>query len=77
MSEAERNTAGFFDRAAAGVARINRRHLAWGAIVLGAIILLSVNLIGRGLLDFVAEYRVRRREATLASARPAKERPAE
>jgi ABC-type uncharacterized transport system involved in gliding motility auxiliary subunit len=50
MTEAERKPAGSLDRAAAAVARINRRHLAWGAIVLGAIILLSVNLIASSAL---------------------------
>ena len=50
MSEAERKTVGVLDRAAAAVARINRRHLAWGAIVLGVIILLAVNLIASSAL---------------------------
>ncbi len=50
MSEAERKPAGVLDRATATLARVNRRHLAWGAIVLGAIILLSVNLIASSAL---------------------------
>jgi ABC-type uncharacterized transport system involved in gliding motility auxiliary subunit len=38
------------DRAAAAAGRINRRTLAWGGLVLGALILLSVNLIASSAL---------------------------
>jgi ABC-type uncharacterized transport system involved in gliding motility auxiliary subunit len=38
------------DRAAAAAGRINRRTLAWGGLALGAVILLSVNLIASSAL---------------------------
>jgi ABC-type uncharacterized transport system involved in gliding motility auxiliary subunit len=38
------------DRAAAMAGRINRHHLAWGGLALGAIILLAVNLIASSAL---------------------------
>ena len=41
---------GVLDRAAAAAGRINRRTLAWGGLVLGAVILLSVNLIASSAL---------------------------
>ena len=50
MSQTSAKKTGTFDRAAASVARINRRHLAWAAIALGAIILLAVNLIASSAL---------------------------
>lgn len=50
MSQTNAKKTGALDRAAASVARINRRHLAWGAIALGAVILLSVNLIASSAL---------------------------
>ncbi len=50
MSQTSAKKTGTLDRAAASVARINRRHLAWAAIALGAIILLAVNLIASSAL---------------------------
>jgi ABC-type uncharacterized transport system involved in gliding motility auxiliary subunit len=50
MSENRGKTAGVLDRAAASIARINRRHLAWGGVALAAIILLAVNLIASSAL---------------------------
>lgn len=50
MSQTSANRPSTLDRASASVARINRRHLAWGAIALGAIILLAVNLIASSAL---------------------------
>jgi ABC-type uncharacterized transport system involved in gliding motility auxiliary subunit len=50
MSQTSAKKGGALDRAAASLARINRRHLAWGAIALGAIILLAVNLIASSAL---------------------------
>jgi ABC-type uncharacterized transport system involved in gliding motility auxiliary subunit len=50
MTETSAKKIGALDRAAASVARINRRQLAWGAIALGAIILLAVNLIASSAL---------------------------
>ena len=50
MSQSKGKIAGALDRAAASVARVNRRHLAWGGVALGAVILLAVNLIASSAL---------------------------
>jgi ABC-type uncharacterized transport system involved in gliding motility auxiliary subunit len=57
MNEAKQDTPaaksgapGAVDRAAAMAGRISRHHLAWGALALGAIILLAVNLIASSAL---------------------------
>ena len=50
MTQTAPDTRGVLDRAAAAAGRINRRTLAWGSLALGAIILLSANLIASSAL---------------------------
>jgi ABC-type uncharacterized transport system involved in gliding motility auxiliary subunit len=50
MAETTGSITGIVDRAAAAAATVNRRQLAWGGLVLGAIILLAVNLIASSAL---------------------------
>lgn len=50
MAEATRNQNSVVERAAAAAGKVNRRTLAWGAVALAAITLLSVNLIASSAL---------------------------
>jgi len=50
MSATATKTTGATDRAAAAVGRVSRRTLAWGGVVLAAVVLLSVNLIASSSL---------------------------
>jgi ABC-type uncharacterized transport system involved in gliding motility auxiliary subunit len=50
MAQPTQKTTGLLDRAAAAAGGINRRALAWGGLLLGAVILLAVNLIASSAL---------------------------
>jgi ABC-type uncharacterized transport system involved in gliding motility auxiliary subunit len=50
MTQTTQKTTGVIDRAAAAAGGISRRKLAWGALALGAVILLAVNLIASSAL---------------------------
>jgi ABC-type uncharacterized transport system involved in gliding motility auxiliary subunit len=50
MAETTRSKTSLVDRAVAAAGKVSRRTLAWGAVVLAAIILLSVNLIASNAL---------------------------
>lgn len=50
MAQTTQKSPGVLDRAAAAAGGISRRTLAWGALALGAIILLAVNLIASSAL---------------------------
>jgi ABC-type uncharacterized transport system involved in gliding motility auxiliary subunit len=50
MTGTRERSQNFLERAAAAAGRINRRTLAWGGLALGAVILLSVNLIASSAL---------------------------